>query len=80
MKKTSCISFLAAKEEEGYSAKAIGFPIFTQGDTFEELQNHIKEALELHFEDEANVKEFTYDISLEEASVCNGFFRQIDGL
>ncbi len=44
------IQFLVEKEEEGYSAKADGYPIFTQGDTFEELNSNAKEALNCFFE------------------------------
>ena len=53
MKKT-CIHFVCRREPVGFSAKAVGLPIFTQGDTFEELEQNIKEVLELHFEDEAD--------------------------
>jgi len=39
--------------EDGYwSACAIGFSIFTDGETFEELLKNIEEAVLLYFEDE----------------------------
>jgi len=36
--------------EGGYTAKAIGAGIFTEGDTLEEIKKNIKEAVECHFE------------------------------
>ena len=36
--------------ESGYTAKALGCSIFTQGETIEELKENIKDALECHFE------------------------------
>lgn len=35
----------------GYEAKAIGEPIFTQGEDLEDLKNQIKEAVNCHFEE-----------------------------
>ena len=47
------IVFIISKEEEGgYSARAVDYPIFTQGDTFEEVRANILDAIECHFEDE----------------------------
>ena len=40
-------------EEGGYSARALGFAIFTQADTWEELRANVLEATSLHFEDES---------------------------
>jgi predicted RNase H-like HicB family nuclease len=40
-------------EEGGYTARALGHSIFTQGDTWEELRTNVIEATTLHFEDEA---------------------------
>ncbi|MEJ7672929.1 MAG: hypothetical protein WKF59_09495 [Chitinophagaceae bacterium] len=39
--------------EGGYTAKALGESIFTEGDTLEEIKANIKEAVECHF-DEGN--------------------------
>ncbi len=39
--------------EGGYTAKALGESIFTEGDTIEEIKANIKEAVECHF-DEGN--------------------------
>lgn len=42
--------------EGGYTAKAIGEGIFTEGDTIEEVKTNIKEAVECHFEDDKKPK------------------------
>ena len=50
---SSIIQFTIKKDENGaYCAKAVGFPIFTSGKTFSELENNIREATELFMEDE----------------------------
>ena len=38
-------------EEGGYTARALGHAIFTEGDTWEELRDNVREAASLHFED-----------------------------
>lgn len=38
-------------EEGGYYARALGYPIFTQADTWEDLRANVLEATSLHFED-----------------------------
>lgn len=35
-----------------YTAEAVGAPIVTQGNTFEELRDNIRQAVELYFEGE----------------------------
>jgi len=35
----------------GYEAKAIGHSIFTEGETYEEVKENIKEAVKCHFEE-----------------------------
>jgi predicted RNase H-like HicB family nuclease len=42
--------------EGGYTAKAIGEGIFTEGDTLEEIKKNIKEAVECHFEEDKKPK------------------------
>ncbi len=37
------------EEEGGYSAKAVGESIFTQGDTWEELREMARDAVKCHF-------------------------------
>jgi len=36
--------------EKGYIAQALGYSIFTEGDTLEELKENIKDALKCHFD------------------------------
>jgi predicted RNase H-like HicB family nuclease len=38
--------------EGGYTAKAIGESIFTEGETMEELKENIREAVQCHFDEE----------------------------
>jgi len=44
------IFFVKHAEEGGYNAKAISESIFTQGDTLEELNLNIADAIECHFD------------------------------
>ena len=37
--------------EGGYNAQALGYSIFTQGETVEELKENIMDALRCHFDD-----------------------------
>jgi len=46
------IIFLVEEDEEGYVARALGYSIFTHGDSIEELKENIKDAVECHFEGE----------------------------
>mgnify|MGYP001617372833 CR=1 FL=1 len=46
------IQFSVSKEEGVYIAEGINVPVVTDGKTFEELQENIKEAVELYFEGE----------------------------
>jgi predicted RNase H-like HicB family nuclease len=39
-------------EEGGYTARALGYSIFTEAETWEELRENVREAAALHFEDE----------------------------
>ncbi|HEX2787741.1 MAG TPA: 2-oxoisovalerate dehydrogenase [Ignavibacteria bacterium] len=36
--------------EQGYTAKALGHSIFTEGDNLDELKKNIKDAINCHFE------------------------------
>ena len=38
--------------EGGYEAKALGYSIYTQADTLEELKGMIQDAVRCHFEEE----------------------------
>ncbi len=46
------IQFSISQDDGMYTAESINAPIVTQGATFEELQDNIREAVELYFEDE----------------------------
>jgi len=35
----------------GFEAKALGYSIFTQAETFEELKEAVKDSIRCHFED-----------------------------
>jgi predicted RNase H-like HicB family nuclease len=41
--------------EGGYTARALEFPIFTQGETMEELKGNIRDALRCHFDEEDKI-------------------------
>jgi len=36
--------------ERGYTARALGYAIFTQGETLEELRQMVRDAVQCHFE------------------------------
>jgi hypothetical protein len=38
--------------EGGYEAKALGYSIYTEGESLEELKNAIRDAVRCHFEEE----------------------------
>jgi len=38
-------------DEGGYWARGLGHPIFTEGETWEELRANVLEAVSVHFED-----------------------------
>ena len=49
------IIFLVEEAEEGgYIARALGFPIFTEADTWNELKEAIQEAVRCHFDEGQN--------------------------
>lgn len=46
--------FLVEEDPEGgYTARALGQPIFTEGETWDELKKKVREAVACHFEGEA---------------------------
>ena len=56
--------------EKGYTAQALGYSIFTEGDTLEELKENIKDALKCHF-DKKEMSLFVYlHIIKEEKFAC----------
>lgn len=42
--------------KDGFTARAVGQSIFTEGETLEQLKFKIKEAVECHFEDDKKPK------------------------
>ena len=51
--KTEIIFVIEESLDGGYEAKAVGFSIFTEADSIDELKKNIKEAVACHFvEDE----------------------------
>jgi len=42
--------------EGGFTARALGEPIFTEGDTVAELETMVRDAVRCHFDDEARPK------------------------
>lgn len=52
MKKNKEIIFIVNESAEGgYEAKAPGYPIFTQGESLDELKEMIKDAVRCHFKE-----------------------------
>ncbi|EHQ29977.1 type II toxin-antitoxin system HicB family antitoxin [Mucilaginibacter paludis] len=41
--------------EGGYTARALGEGIFTEGDTMDELKANIREAVHCHYDNEADI-------------------------
>ena len=46
------IFYIEESFDGGYEAKALGYPIFTDGETIEELKSNIKDAIHCHFADD----------------------------
>jgi len=60
------LDFAVNTEEDGsYSARCIGYDIFTEGDTFEELLTNIREVIEAYFFDQPG--EYTFQLHVIEA-------------
>lgn len=50
------IIFIVEEDPEGgYNAEALGFSIFTQGETIQELKRNIKDALSCYFDKESEI-------------------------
>ena len=47
------IIFLVEEAPEGgFTSRALGYSIFTEGDTWEELKENVQDAVRCHFEEE----------------------------
>ena len=51
MNNSEIIFLIEEDPDGGYNAKALGYSIFTQSDSWEELEQNIKEATHLYFEE-----------------------------
>lgn len=51
MKNKEVIFIVEESVDGGYEARAAGFPIFTQGETIDELKSNIVEAVSCHFDE-----------------------------
>ena len=50
------IIFIIEEDPEGgYNAQGLGYSIFTEGETIEELKKNIKEAIRCHFDKEEDI-------------------------
>jgi predicted RNase H-like HicB family nuclease len=49
------IFMLEEDPEGGFTARALGLSIFTQGNTIDEIKKNIKDAVRCHFETEAEI-------------------------
>lgn len=50
MKIPRVLQFIIQGDAKGFTAQAVGFPIFTEGNTLDETVSNIKEAVDCHFE------------------------------
>jgi predicted RNase H-like HicB family nuclease len=46
------IFIIEESHEGGYTAKALGYSIYTEGETLEELKENIRDAVKCHFDSE----------------------------
>jgi len=37
----------------GYEAKALGYPIFTQAESYEEIKDYVRDAIKCHFDEDS---------------------------
>ncbi len=52
MKEPEIIFAVEESPEGGYEARALGHPIFTQGETMQELREMVRQAVHCYFEEE----------------------------
>jgi len=51
MAMTEIIFAVDNSDEGGYTAKALGYSIYTEGENLAELKEHIKDAVRCHFDE-----------------------------
>jgi predicted RNase H-like HicB family nuclease len=49
---TEIIFIVENSDEGGYTAKSLGYSIYTEGETLDELKENIKDAIKCHFDAE----------------------------
>lgn len=47
---TEIIFIVENSDEGGYTAKSLGYSIYTEGETLDELKENIKDAIKCHFD------------------------------
>ena len=52
--------------EGGYQARALGFSIFTEADTYEELKKMVQDAVDCHFDEQDKPKVIRLHLVKEE--------------
>ena len=55
MKVKEIIFIVEEDPEGGYNARALGYSIFTEGETLEEIKEKIKDALKCYFDKEEDI-------------------------
>lgn len=50
------IFIVEESKESGFEAKALGFPIFTEAETFEDLKKMVQDAVVCHFDETSRPK------------------------
>ncbi len=55
MKVKEIVFIVEEDPEGGYTARALGFSIFTEAETIEELKESVKDALRCHFDKDEEV-------------------------
>ena len=55
MKVKEIIFIVEEDPEGGYNARALGYSIFTEGETLDEIKEKIKDALKCHFDKEEDI-------------------------
>ena len=63
------VKFELYKDGKHWCARGIGVDIFTQGKTLDNLMSNLKEAVELHFEDDLKRGEEVKILSISEMEV-----------
>ena len=51
MEQTEIIFAVEESPEGGYEARALGYSIYTQGDTWDELKEMVRDAVRCHFDE-----------------------------